>query len=65
MEIIVNGKPINISAETVYDLLIKLEIDPSEVVVVRNLEVVPKKTQQFEGLRHGDRIEIIHFVGGG
>jgi thiamine biosynthesis protein ThiS len=65
MEIIVNGKPMEISTATVCELLNMLGIDPTRVVVERNLEIVPKKMQELASLQNGDRIEIIHFVGGG
>jgi sulfur carrier protein len=64
MEIIVNGRPVEISATSVSDLLIQLGIDPTRVMVERNLEIVPKKMQESVSLDNGDRIEIIHFVGG-
>jgi thiamine biosynthesis protein ThiS len=65
MEIIVNGKPMEISASTIRALLIKLQIDPARVVVEHNLEIIPKEMQELANLNNGDRIEIIHFVGGG
>jgi thiamine biosynthesis protein ThiS len=65
MEISVNGKPVKISRATVCDLLAELKIDPARVVVERNLEIVPRKMQESVVLCDGDRIEIVHFVGGG
>ena len=65
MEVIVNGKMMKISHATVHDLLVQLEIDPTSVAVERNLEIVPKKMYESASLCNGDRIEIVHFVGGG
>jgi sulfur carrier protein len=65
MEIIVNGKPMEIDASTVCDLLVMLGIDPASVVVERNLEFVSKKMQKLVHLCNEDQIEIIQFVGGG
>jgi sulfur carrier protein len=65
MEIIVNGKPMEINASTIGDLLFKLGIDPTRVVVEHNQEIMPKEMQKLANLNNGDRIEIIHFVGGG
>ena len=65
MELIVNGKTMQIGAATVRSLLVKLEIDPTSVAVERNLEIVPKKIYESQHLQDGDRIDIVHFVGGG
>jgi thiamine biosynthesis protein ThiS len=65
MELTVNGKTMNISPATICDLLVQLEIDPTSVAVERNLEIVPKKRYESVCLCDGDRIEIVHFVGGG
>jgi thiamine biosynthesis protein ThiS len=65
MEITVNGKPVEIGSPTIRDLLAQLGIDPTRVVVERNLEFVPRKMQDSVSLCNGDRIEIVQFVGGG
>ena len=65
MELTVNGKTMKISPATIRDLLVQLEIDPTRVAVELNLEIVPKKMYESERLCDGDRIEIVHFVGGG
>jgi thiamine biosynthesis protein ThiS len=65
MEIAVNGKTMQISGATIRDLLVKLEINPARVAVERNLEIVPKKMYESLSVCDGDRIEIVHFVGGG
>ena len=65
MELIVNGKTMQIGPATIRDLLVKLEIDPASVAVERNMEIVPKKMYESLHLQDGDRIEIVHFVGGG
>jgi len=36
-----------------------------KIAVERNLEVVPKSTYEDVILSEGDKIEIIHFIGGG
>ncbi len=65
MELTVNGKTMKISPATIHDLLVKLEIDPTNVAVARNLEIVPNTMYESLRLCDGDRIEIVHFVGGG
>ena len=51
--------------ETVAALLEAFGLDPRRVAVERNLELVPKARYGETGLSEGDRIEIVHFVGGG
>lgn len=41
------------------------ELDPKKVAVERNLEIVPKSTFESVLLQEGDRLEIVHFIGGG
>jgi thiamine biosynthesis protein ThiS len=65
MEITINGKSAEISSTTVAGLLSQLRIDPTRVVVERNLEIVSGRMQESMILCNGDRIEIVHFVGGG
>jgi thiamine biosynthesis protein ThiS len=50
---------------TVRGLVEQLGLDPTRVAVERNLEIVPKSTFAEVTLMDGDRIEIVHFVGGG
>ena len=46
-------------------LVEKLGVDAGRVVVERNLEIVPAQDLAKIGFCAGDRIEVIHFVGGG
>jgi len=50
---------------TVEGLLKHLALDPRKVAVERNLEIVPRSTYGQAGLSEGDRLEIVHFIGGG
>jgi len=66
MQIVLNGEPRALAAETsVAALLKELGIDPRKVAVERNLEIVPKSTFETTVLGDGDRLEIVHFIGGG
>jgi thiamine biosynthesis protein ThiS len=49
----------------VADLVAALGLDPRKVAVERNLEIVPRSTYGATALTDGDRIEIVHFIGGG
>ena len=62
----INGEPKNIEdGTTVSQLLADLGITTGKVAVERNLEIVPKSIYSDVCLRDGDRLEIVHFVGGG
>ena len=47
------------------DLVAELGLDPRKVAVERNLEIVPRSAYGRTALADGDRIEIVHFIGGG
>jgi thiazole synthase len=66
MQIILNGEEKSISRpSTIHQLLQELKLDPGKVAVERNLMVAPR--QQFHAieLAEGDKIEVVHFIGGG
>jgi thiamine biosynthesis protein ThiS len=50
---------------TVATLLAALELDPRQVAVERNREIVPRATYADTSLNEGDRLEVVTFVGGG
>ena len=53
------------SGSTVGDLLRELEITSERVAVELNLEIIDRKDFELRGLRQGDRVEILSFIGGG
>ncbi len=66
IEIRVNGELRRAKAgHTVADLLRELAIRPDRVAVEVNLEIVDRREFGHRGLQHGDRVEIISFIGGG
>ncbi|MFN3233356.1 MAG: sulfur carrier protein ThiS [Alphaproteobacteria bacterium] len=46
-------------------LLSALEIDAEKVALERNLEIVPRSAYDATLVGDGDRLEIVHFIGGG
>ncbi|MCP5412558.1 MAG: sulfur carrier protein ThiS [Alphaproteobacteria bacterium] len=50
---------------SVRGLLVGLGLDPAKIAVERNLEIVPRSTYDQVALADGDRLEIVHFIGGG
>ncbi len=65
MEITVNGERKTVGSASILGLLRELDIDPGRVAVELNMEILPKSNYETTGLNDGDRIEIVHFVGGG
>ena len=66
MQVTINGERRDLAAgKTVADLLRDLGIDGRKVAVERNLEIVPKSAFGATEVTDGDRLEIVHFIGGG
>ncbi len=65
LRLTINGEPREIAAVTVARLVGELGLDPRKVAVERNLAIVPKSQFEATALSEGDRIEIVHFIGGG
>lgn len=65
MRIKINGEDREVSSNTVVDLLEFLGIDPKRVAVELNMEILPKAEYSEKTIADGDKIEIVHFVGGG
>ena len=66
MKITVNGEIHQISdLQTLAGLLFELGLDARKVAVECNLEIIPKSTYDKVGLAEGDKLEIVHFIGGG
>lgn len=66
ISIILNGAPHSVAPGTsVATLAAALGLDPAKVAVERNLEIVPRSTLANVMIGEGDRLEIVHFVGGG
>jgi thiamine biosynthesis protein ThiS len=66
IEVVVNGEPRRVPRGLSLDaLIVFLEIDPSRVVVERNLAIARKADWMTTLIEAGDRLEIVWFVGGG
>jgi len=67
MTVLVNGEPIELPKQivSVLDLLKHYEVHDKVVVVEVNGEILNKLEHQSTRLADKDRIEIVHFVGGG
>jgi sulfur carrier protein len=66
MKLTVNGESRTFdSVPDVAALVVTLGLDARKVAVERNLEIVPRSAYGRTPLADGDRIEIVHFIGGG
>ena len=65
MQLQVNGETLKVQAGTLAALVLELGLDGRKVAVERNLEIVPKSLYADTPLAEGDRLEIVHFIGGG
>ncbi len=66
MRLLINGEERGFTeVRDIAALVAALGLDPRKVAVERNLEIVPRSTYGQARLSDGDRIEIVHFVGGG
>ena len=66
MKIHLNGEEKQVSeGVTLAGLLEVLQIRPGRVVVELNREIVAREAYASTFLSESDRVEIVHFVGGG
>ena len=66
MQILVNGNPTELEADAPVSALIEgLGLAGQRIAVEVNAELVPRSRFEVHALREGDRVEIIHAVGGG
>lgn len=66
MRLTVNGDSRELpDGATVSALIAHLGVPERKVAVERNLEIVPKSQYGQTRLSDGDRIEIVHIIGGG
>lgn len=66
MRVWVNGEPRDLrDGTTVAELVRALGLEGRPVAVEVNRRVVPKAEHGARRVGEGDRIEVVHFVGGG
>jgi sulfur carrier protein len=65
LRLVVNGDEREVDAGSVAALVEGLGLDLRKVAVERNLQIVPRSQYLATALSDGDRIEIVHFIGGG
>ncbi|EHK70070.1 MULTISPECIES: sulfur carrier protein ThiS [Pseudomonadaceae] len=66
MQILLNGESLELpDGATVADLLVRLDLTGRRVAVERNLDIVPRSQHATTALADGDRLEVVHAIGGG
>tara|TARA_Y100000996_G_C22529541_1_gene645933 strand:- start:214 stop:417 length:204 start_codon:yes stop_codon:yes gene_type:complete len=61
-----NGKKITINKNmTISNVLVKYKLDNKKVAIELNGEILPKNKYNKKKLQDNDKIEIVHFIGGG
>ena len=66
IKINLNGSSLSLPiGTTVYKVLKKIKAQPSKVAIELNREIVKKKNISKIYLKNRDKLEIVHFIGGG
>jgi thiamine biosynthesis protein ThiS len=65
MNLTINGDSQTCSDETLSGLVERLGMKPDRVAIELNRQIVPRDEWSKTQLHDGDRLEIVHFVGGG
>ena len=66
MVITVNGEDREVRDDlTLNELIAELELRTERVAIELNLDILPRHLWEQTRLQSGDRLEIVHFVGGG
>jgi len=65
MKVFVNGELREVETSTLADLITELDLPVARIAVELNREVVRRSDWGSTMLNDEDRIEIVHFVGGG
>jgi thiamine biosynthesis protein ThiS len=65
MRLVINGEDRNSTASTLDALIEELGMKSDRVAVELNRQIVPRASWSATALKDDDRLEIVHFVGGG
>ncbi len=66
MNIELNGQPRHLDTGTTVSTLLQIEgLQDRRVAVEVNGEIIPRTRHPSHGLQEGDRVEIVHALGGG
>jgi sulfur carrier protein len=66
MKVIVNGDEIQLGEDAnLMDLLKAISLGEAKVAIELNQSIVPRSQHAGQQLSDGDRVEIVHAIGGG
>lgn len=66
MKVVVNGQPRKVrDGASIADLVRELGLEGKPIAVEVNRRVIPRGEHGETRLADGDRVEVVHFVGGG
>ena len=66
IKINLNGRPLSVpTGTTVYKVIKKIKAQPSKVAIELNRKIIKKKNISKIYLKNKDKLEIVHFIGGG
>ena len=66
IKIKLNGKPLSIpNGTSVYKVIKKIKAQPTKVAIELNRKIIKKKNINKILLKNKDRLEVVHFIGGG
>ena len=61
-----NGKKVTIkSKSTIYDILKKFKLDNKKIALEHNGMIISKTKYKKKFLKNKDKLEVVHFIGGG
>ena len=61
-----NGKKVVIKSNySLFDLLKKYKLTNKKVAIEMNGLIIPKTNYKKKNLKNNDKVEIVHFIGGG
>ena len=61
-----NGKKADIKPKsTIYELLKKFKLNNKKVAIECNGIIIPKSNYKKKILKNNDKLEVVHFIGGG
>lgn len=66
MELHVNGELTELQADAnLHDLVVKLGLLEQRIAIEVNQEIIPRSQHAQHRLNAGDKVEVVHAIGGG
>ena len=61
-----NGKKITIRPQiSIFDLLKRLKLNNKKIAIEHNGTIISKSSYKKKYLKNNDKVEVVHFIGGG